>query len=198
LTYAAVTLPLGAVSTVCCQACCWGMATIRDKLGHCLDGFFTSPTRVTSPSPSKRDRAAPRNEVPWSRESAQDPHFHRVLPHSALTLGSAGKRAEFGLPPDCQRRRAARRRSGMGIGFFPSPHGEAESLLANLGRDRHWGTNGPFCRESLPYPLLDRYGEVDEGSDVGLASWFVGNSRQIVDGQPISPSFANEHSYRNP
>jgi hypothetical protein len=28
-----------------------GPATSRDKLGHCLDGFFTEPTRVSSPSP---------------------------------------------------------------------------------------------------------------------------------------------------
>src|SRR5262245_33223447 len=28
-----------------------GTATIRDKLGHCLHGFFTSPPRVSSPSP---------------------------------------------------------------------------------------------------------------------------------------------------
>jgi DNA polymerase V len=39
----------------------WGMATIRDKLGHCLHGFFTSPSRLSSPSTWKRDLNGSRN-----------------------------------------------------------------------------------------------------------------------------------------
>jgi hypothetical protein len=38
-----------------------GMATIRDKLGHCLHEIFTLPTRISSPSPYKRELNGSRN-----------------------------------------------------------------------------------------------------------------------------------------
>ena len=37
------------------QGANWGMATIPDKMGHCLHRFFTSPARVSLPCTWKRD-----------------------------------------------------------------------------------------------------------------------------------------------
>jgi hypothetical protein len=75
----------------------WGMATIRDKMGPCLHGFFTSPATGSWPSTGNRELDTSHHEVPDSRESAEDPHFPRVRPTSALTLGAPATRMEFGV-----------------------------------------------------------------------------------------------------
>jgi hypothetical protein len=77
---------------------------------------------------------------------SQGPAFS-VLPESEPSLG---------LPSDCELGMATRRVSGMGVRFLPSPHREAEPLLTRPCRARHESTNGPVCRESLPYPECPR------------------------------------------
>src|SRR5438477_11885441 len=75
----------------------WGIATLRDKMGHCLHGFFTSATRASAPSPQKREHDPSNHEVPCSTESAKDRLLLRVLPASALAVGSPALRTVVGV-----------------------------------------------------------------------------------------------------
>jgi hypothetical protein len=132
------------------------MATIRDKLGHCLHKLFTSPARVSSPSPEKRDlNDSRRGDLKWTPEIAHEAGFFSVfggVPASSLVSakanrGRVGRRMANPIPVG----------SGVGERRISSAWPFAESRIsASQGyRESDVRANGPVCRESLPYPNLE-------------------------------------------
>ena len=89
------------------------MATIRDRMGHCLHESFTEATRASSPSPEKRELDSSEDGVPWSPGSI-------TRPVSTTCSAVSRSRASFA-------RKANRVRDGRSIANSERQHDERKN-----------------------------------------------------------------------
>jgi hypothetical protein len=75
-----------------------------------------------------------------------------------------------GLPPDYEPRVAARRAGRRGVGALLMRYSEPTAAFHKSMSGQTFRSNGPFCRESLPYPIVVRRekARIFRGIDVTL------------------------------
>src|SRR5262245_25936417 len=121
------------------------MATIRDKMGHCLHGLFTSSTQNEFAfSVVTRPRRLTQRRATDSLISLTRPVFLRFLRRSGLRPGLGEGELRSGLSPDCEPH-SSRQRSER-EGDWPCwPFAESEASTSQACVESDVMSNGPFC-----------------------------------------------------